>query len=132
MNLRAAIFLSIALAAGLAGADELPVEVEVSTIKAAETLLGRIEKELRAQPGVEAAVVANVTLPLQTAIEEELGRGKVKLYPRATFDVLQYLMAEGRIAYARGGWTLPGVLSASDLPLSDAAAVPARIANLPA
>jgi tetratricopeptide (TPR) repeat protein len=34
--------------------------------------------------------------------------------------------------YARGGWTLPSVLSASDLPLSDAAAVQARIANLPA
>jgi len=51
--------------------------------------------------------------------------------PRATFDLLQYLIAEGRIVYARGAWTLPSMLSDSDLPLTEAAAVQARVASMP-
>lgn len=66
-------------------------------------------------------------LSLLSARVHERARGN----PRAIFDLLHYLMAEHRIVYARGGWTLPSVLSASDLPLSDEGAVQARIASLP-
>ena len=53
------------------------------------------EKELRAQPGVDAAAAANVTLPLQAALEDDLGKGKVKLYPRATFDACLARLKKG-------------------------------------
>jgi tetratricopeptide (TPR) repeat protein len=66
-------------------------------------------------------------LSLLSARVFERARGN----PRATFDLLQYLIAERRIVYARGGWTLPSALSDSDLPLTEAAAVQARVASLP-
>jgi len=75
---------TIGLAA--AGASDLEVDVEVRVLKAAETELGRVEKLLRGQAGISAGAVANITLPLQTALEEDLGRGPVKIYPRAMFD----------------------------------------------
>jgi hypothetical protein len=71
---------------GAPRADELATDVEVRVVKTAEAELGKIEKALRAQPGVAAGAVQNITLPLQTAIEEDLGKGPVKLYPRALYD----------------------------------------------
>jgi hypothetical protein len=68
--------------------------------------------------------VPNLSLLSERVFERARGN------PRATFDLLQYLMTERRIVYARGGWTLPSVLSDSDLPLSEAAALQARCASL--
>ena len=52
--------------------------------------------------------------------------------PRQTLEVAQHLVDSGLIRYAAGGWTLPSVLSADDLPASAAAALRARIARLSA
>lgn len=65
-------------------------------------------------------------LSLLSARVFERARGNA----RATFDLLQYLIAQKRIVYARGGWTLPSVLSEQDLPLTEADAVSARVASL--
>jgi hypothetical protein len=92
---RALVLVAALMAAGRAHGEELAAEQEVGTIKAAEALLGKVEKELRAQAGVDAAVVANVTLPLQDAVEEDLGKGAVKLYPRALFDACLQRLKKG-------------------------------------
>lgn len=68
------------------GGGDLTIEIEARVVKTAEAELGRIERLLRAQPGIQPQTVANVTLPLQAALEEDLGRGPVKIYPRAIYD----------------------------------------------
>ncbi len=93
-----ATLLALSLAAPDAAAQssgELAVEVEARVLKTAESELGRIEKLLRAQAGVNPATIANLTLPLQTALEEDLGRGPVKLYPRAIFDACLERLKKG-------------------------------------
>jgi hypothetical protein len=89
------LLLGVVLWTPPAAADELPSEVEVRVLKAAESELGKVERALRAQPGVNAATVTNITLPLQAAIEEDLGRGPVKLYPKALFDACLAKLKKG-------------------------------------
>jgi hypothetical protein len=79
---------ALALAASPARADgggDLPATVEVKVLKVAEVELGRIERALKAQPGIDANAANNVTLALQGVIEDQLGQGPVTLYPRAVF-----------------------------------------------
>lgn len=78
-----------------AAADELATEVEVRVVKTAESEFARVERHLRAQPRINAGAVANITLPLQTALEEDLGRGPVKIYPRAMFDACLTRLKKG-------------------------------------
>ena len=77
------------------GGTELAIELEARVLKTAETELGRIERLLRAQPGINSGAVANLTLELQTALEEDLGRGPIKLHPRAIFDVCLEKLKKG-------------------------------------
>jgi len=76
-------------------APELAAEVEVRVLKVAESELGKIEKALRAQPGINPAAIANITLALQSALEEDLGRGPLKLYPRALFEACLARLKKG-------------------------------------
>jgi hypothetical protein len=80
----------------LAQGTELAAEVEVRVVKTAESELGKVERALRATPGIAGDVVANVTLPLQSVLEEDLARGPVKIYPRAMFDVCVGLAKNGK------------------------------------
>jgi hypothetical protein len=77
------------------GPGDLPAEVEARVIKTAEAELGHIERALRSQPGLDPAIVANVTLPLQTVLEEDLGKGPVKLYPRAIYEACLSRLKKG-------------------------------------
>ena len=70
------------------GFGELPVAVEIRVLKYAEQELARVERVLKQQHGVEAERVANVTVPLQNYIEDELGGGAVTIYPRAVFELV--------------------------------------------
>ncbi len=88
--------LGVVATAQAEGPAELPAEVEARTLKVAEAELGRIERVLKAQPGVAAASIANVTLPLQAALEEDLGKGPVKLYPRATLEACLAALKKGQ------------------------------------
>jgi hypothetical protein len=74
---------------------DLPVEVEARVLKTAEAELGHIERALRLQPGIDAAAVANVTLPLQAVLEQDLGRGPVKLYPLAIYEACLIRLKKG-------------------------------------
>jgi hypothetical protein len=98
VKLRALIVSSILLSSVIARAQnaELAAEVEVRVVKTAESELGKLERALRSTPGITADVIANVTLPLQSAIEEDLGRGPVKIYPRAMFDTCVGLVKKGQ------------------------------------
>jgi hypothetical protein len=69
------------------GAADLPVNVEVKLSKTAEQELGKIERALKAQPNVTTDDVPNLTLPLQSVVEDQLGKGPVTIYPRAIFTV---------------------------------------------
>jgi len=94
-------FVAVLLLGALALADgdpaaELAVEVEARVVKTAEAELGRVERALRAQAGIDASQVANITLPLQTALEEDLGRGPVKLSPRAIYDACLQRLRTGQ------------------------------------
>lgn len=77
------------------GAADLPVEVEARVVKAAEAELGRIEKQLRANAELNSANVANITLPLQAALENDLGHGAVKLHPRAIYETCMDRLRKG-------------------------------------
>jgi hypothetical protein len=84
------------------GPTDLPAEIEARVIKTAEAELGHIERALRSQPGLDPSVVANVTLPLQTVLEEDLGKGPVKLYPRAIYEACLSRLKKGEAPDAVG------------------------------
>ena len=75
------------LAGPVWGEESLPASVEVPVLKVAEQQLGAVERALKATPGVDARAAANVTLGLQTFVEEALGAGSVTLYPRAIYEL---------------------------------------------
>ncbi len=77
------------------GAADLPAEVEARVIKTAEAELGHIERALRSQSGLDPGIVANVTLPLQSVLEQDLGKGPVKLYPRAIYEACLARLKKG-------------------------------------
>jgi hypothetical protein len=92
---RLALLLGAMLLGSPARGDDLPTEVEVRVLKTAEAELGKVERALRSQPGVNPTTATNITLPLQAAIEEDLGRGPVKLYPKALFDACLAKLKKG-------------------------------------
>lgn len=102
----ALVALCALLRAPAAGASDqpadLPAEIEARVIKTAEAELGRVERVLRAQPGVDQRAVANVTLPLQSAVEQDLGNGPVKIYPRAIYEVCLSHLKKGESRDAVG------------------------------
>ncbi|HKP58702.1 MAG TPA: protein kinase [Polyangiales bacterium] len=67
--------------------------------------------------------VANLDL-----LSEELHRVALG-NPLQTLELAQYLVDRGTIRYTSGSWTLPGKLSAEDLPRSASAAMHARISR---
>lgn len=119
----------------------LVAELEVRVLKMAESELGRIERQLRSHPSLKAASAANITLQLQTAIEEDLGRGPVKLFPRAIFDVCLKRLQKGEpsaeigkslvVLYRRGELAHATMGDAGDkAPIkADAPAVPKKVAS---
>jgi hypothetical protein len=97
VTFRALTLWSVISSAGIVYAQEvtLAAEVEVRVVKNAESELGKLERALRGTPGIAADVIANVTLPLQSALEEDLASGPVKIYPRAMFDTCVGLAKKG-------------------------------------
>jgi hypothetical protein len=80
------VLLAPRLASG-EGFEDLPIAVEVRVVKTAEHELARVERLLRAQRGVDAGHVANLTIPLQNLVEDGLGDGPVTIFPRAVYQI---------------------------------------------